>query len=385
MKSNWHHQNFWAKGQGQTSKIFTPHPDLPAHKISRTLQFSQNIKLINPNNQHNKQTNLIEHYQFWTDWVEFTSSKFHGQTLSSTFQNFHSSPRPPRPQNFSNFANFTNHQTHQTHQSTQQTHSSHHIQPIPLQINHHNFSRPNHQLNPKNFDYLTHSLCPKIHQKPKCHNSSKQLTTNPKHPNLSLTTHSQLNHSNSTHSNFHRQTLQVKLPKFPTFWPGPSAQKIYTQNLDPQKLSAITLPISHNVHNTLLFHSIHFSNANRFSSFQNTPFKFTIFTICDLPYPPHQNTPISLILSHFIPNPMSIHPPNPPLSIHTLSIPLQNFHNSNHVYKYFQTPIFQYQTFVKNWHENSRSRKCLGVTFSFLALTFIQTNHAFPNLNFQKV
>ena len=98
MKSNWHHQNFWAKGQGQTTKISDFDPDLPAHKISRTLQFSQNIKLINPNNQHNKQTNLIEHYQFWTDWVEFTSSNFHGQTLSSTFQNFHSSPRLPRPQ-----------------------------------------------------------------------------------------------------------------------------------------------------------------------------------------------------------------------------------------------------------------------------------------------
>ena len=278
--------------------------------------------------------------------------------------NFHKSS------NSSNHTNHTLFSSHTTHTTSNQL-----IQ----------FSRPNHQLNPKNFQHLTHSLCPQIHQKPKFHNSSKQLTHNRKHPNLSLTTHSQRNQSKSTHSHFHRKTLQVKLPKFQTFWPAPSAQKIYTQKLDPQKLSPITLPISHNLENTLLFHFIHFSNPNLFSSFQNTPFKFHIFTICNLPYPLHQNTHISLILSHFIPNPMSIHPPNPQLSIQTLSIPLQNFHNSNHVYKYFQTPIFQYQTNVKNWHENSRSRKCLGVTIPFLALTFIQTNHSFPNLNFQKV
>ena len=127
---------FLGEGLGSDFQNFHFSPRLPRPQKSRTLQISQNIKLIKPNNQHNQQTNLIQYYQFSTDSVHLTSYNFHRQTLRSTFQNFHSSPRHPRPQNFSNFANFTN---HQTHQSTQITHSSHHIQPIPLQINSFNF------------------------------------------------------------------------------------------------------------------------------------------------------------------------------------------------------------------------------------------------------
>ena len=58
MKSNWDDENFWAKGQGQTSKISDFDPDLPAHKISWTLQFSQNIKVTKLIKLHNQQTNL---------------------------------------------------------------------------------------------------------------------------------------------------------------------------------------------------------------------------------------------------------------------------------------------------------------------------------------
>ena len=58
MKSNWGDENFWAKGQGQTSKISDFDLEDSAQKISRTLQFSQKLKVTKLIKLHNQQTNL---------------------------------------------------------------------------------------------------------------------------------------------------------------------------------------------------------------------------------------------------------------------------------------------------------------------------------------
>ena len=258
----------------------------------------------------------------------------------------------------------------------------------PLQFTSPKFYRPNPRLNPRKFSTPHPDLPPR--NLPKLKMSQLIKTTQMTQMTLTtLTTHSshpiQLTHSNSPQPNFHGQTLPLKLPKFSTFWPGPSAQKFYTPKLDPHKTHPITPPFWHHVDITLLFPFIHFSNAHRLSSFQNTSFYFRILAILDFRHRLHANTQISLTLSPFLSNPISMHPPNPGLSIHTFRFTLQNFHTSNQVYKYFQTPIFQCQTYVKNWRENSRSRNCLGAAVRLLAQNITEPNHEFPNLNFQKL